>query len=1273
MSRMSIEHGSTGRLGLAADSVDVEGAHSSMTTASLKIQSRRRQRYVYGLGGDHLGHADEGRTTRQKELARIAGALRTLKENVESLLLDERFSKTGRCTTSNDIGSRDDKALRNGKGGKSTMPEEAIGLATAIQEYDSSKLKLNVSRMNDEALKLLHLVEKSISDSEVDRTHQQQRLREQQAPSSFASAATPSKIDAPFPNDEDLGREREALLEANAALASCAQASDAALHSSEYLHQQSLRALETSIANEQRMSDQFDQLCEEVALLGKRATKDAAIIAKLERQKSCYIRMLSADSNSVFRRHFAVVFGHWRGSTITARRHNAVIELWLAGRRARAIRGHLETGMHAFRLNLRQSQEKLVFLKKLSRRLRQRHLLNYFHRWDRVTSARHQRNVIAKRMAARWIFNLYLSAFETWKDLHTRVAKERAVHSIIIERELQHRRRTLMRRCFWAMWECTRTSGKPATLERYFTAWVNAVESGRLKIGMLSICLRHISSSVDASLAHTCLAAWYAISSRKTHANRVVVSFQSVSSGRRLRASFVAWHRAVEDITAVRARSTLATWRTRTRKFRRERVLAEMVVRRMRSRSLSASLQQWQYAVKNATRHRCLLHRFFARATKQQLGRAFTNWQDNSRDIARRRSTLERAVYKMQHRALSSSFESWHAHIVERKRIDVVVSGSLLRMRSTILAMSFDTWFDNAKSQQRHRYTLHKVIVRIRTRELAEAFSSWMAIVAHLRHQETVVRRFVTRWTHIAMASAFASWYDAFAIRAEKKRAMRRAVRALRRSKLARIMKLWQGATYRGHEVIWESRAARLAELAVRGKTLHKSMRVCFQAWATRCRYKKAALSMSARLAGRMLHAYFSAWLMYVSVKAHLRRSLARFGPQRRRLVKTIAAWAAHTSSARIQRSKVLRFVWRWLAFTKEKSFTLWRVAAGQIRPSTYVSSKLKHARVYDSLSGAWKKWRFVVKLARIRQFLSRTPQRFNIGTLARCLYKWEFAVACRVFETGMAIVREKVASIDTDLLRIECMENRGAPPPVSVLSSTGAGDVVDAKDRADEGAMFASIKETRALVQAAIDVLSSNQSLFRRVRTFRGALKALTKDFAEIGDEQRAQAEEAMEARINELDTGDDLEMISKLFAAKESLTVSPLLMDAKGDAQLFRSVLADGSSLAARTTAHKRRPNIGGPLLRTAPPAARRGGGGGGGQAGTPEGWYSVMDSSPAKVLSEYDAVAKVLSYDFDGWSPVLTHPHGSRSVSPSVEYGRRRNKLSPHENWQEHRWIP
>ena len=91
---MSIEHGSTERLGLAADSVDVEGAHSSMATTSLKIQSRRRQRYVYGLGGDHLGHADEGRTTRQKELARIAGALRTLKENVESLLLDERFSKT---------------------------------------------------------------------------------------------------------------------------------------------------------------------------------------------------------------------------------------------------------------------------------------------------------------------------------------------------------------------------------------------------------------------------------------------------------------------------------------------------------------------------------------------------------------------------------------------------------------------------------------------------------------------------------------------------------------------------------------------------------------------------------------------------------------------------------------------------------------------------------------------------------------------------------------------------------------------------------------------------------------------------------------------------------------------------------------------------------------------------------------------------------------------------------------------------------------------------
>ena len=206
-----------------------------------------------------------------------------------------------------------------------------------------------------------------------------------------------------------------------------------------------------------------------------------------------------------------------------------------------------------------------------------------------------------------------------------------------------------MRRCFWAMWECTRTSGRPATLERYFTAWVNAVESGRLKNGLLSICLRHISSSVDSSLAHTCLAAWSAISSRKTHTNRVVVSFQSVTSGRRLRASFAAWHHAVEDIAAARTRTALTTWQTRTRKFRRERVLAEMVVRRMRSRSLSASLQQWQFAVKNAIRHRCLLHRFFARATKQQLGRAFTNWHDNSRDIGRRRSTLERVVFKMQH------------------------------------------------------------------------------------------------------------------------------------------------------------------------------------------------------------------------------------------------------------------------------------------------------------------------------------------------------------------------------------------------------------------------------------------------------------------------------------------------------------------------------------------------------------------------------------------------------------------------------------------------
>ena len=110
MKRTRVGNGVT-RLGLAGDSVGVGSAYSAMATTSARVKPKRRQRYFYG-SGEEFGDADEVQTPRQMELRRIAEALWTLKENVESLLLDEAFNKTHGHTTSNGVRSEADKIQR---------------------------------------------------------------------------------------------------------------------------------------------------------------------------------------------------------------------------------------------------------------------------------------------------------------------------------------------------------------------------------------------------------------------------------------------------------------------------------------------------------------------------------------------------------------------------------------------------------------------------------------------------------------------------------------------------------------------------------------------------------------------------------------------------------------------------------------------------------------------------------------------------------------------------------------------------------------------------------------------------------------------------------------------------------------------------------------------------------------------------------------------------------------------------------------------------------
>lgn len=589
-----------------------------------------------------------------------------------------------------------------------------------------------------------------------------------------------------------------------------------------------------------------------------------------------------------------------------------------------ASAGRLVRGVFTAWASLSETRKgQMALVRRTLARLMARRVALAFATWVEATEEMRQQRSVARRVAVFWMRRSLVKAFQRWAEMCAEVRVLRHKAASVVRRALHAAAVRTFNTWYESVVEAQETRAKLMYVVRRltqlqvsaaFNRWVQYVDDlarqrflvGKtmarivgLKMGAAFLTWRDncaaarraaLTTEESMEIRHRRMLAdvwdaWVALHLRLRRQRRILASAAAKWSGAAKVGCFYAWHgwwaenkrirhKVAARMSHVVEYGALCAWVQVTTNARRDRLLVQHAVARLRAHGLTSALNGWRAWALECRHQRDRLMRVAGRMRHSTTAKAFAAWERKATDELHLRVRLERFLRRWAMQSLSRAFQSWVAameHVMEVERRAGAYCAAH-RLAHLELLLAFEA-FRRVATEARAASRLAGLMLLSGVHRFSErAFLRWAALARRELASRRLLSRALVHARHDIAADAFATWV---ARTADAKASSRREARAV----------IWYWRHYMLNNVaLWRENAVALRRARVLvsrfvGKSAARREHMVFTRWAAtsarRAAVLRAAETWSATLPRRML---MRAWerMVIVARDGRARRETAR-------------------------------------------------------------------------------------------------------------------------------------------------------------------------------------------------------------------------------------------------------------------------------------------------------------------------------------------------------------------------------------------------------------
>ena len=470
---------------------------------------------------------------------------------------------------------------------------------------------------------------------------------------------------------------------------------------------------------------------------------------------------------------------------------------------------------------------------------------------------------------------------------------------------------------------------------------------------------RVVARCVERWKRSTCFHAlnkWRQYSCWKSQTRDLLLSSALKMRCRMKETSFDAWHAAVSQIKATRAKMLriaalladrkmsvcFCRWRDHWLKKLNQKLRWQNAREAMEAKTAARYLNRWILKRQN----RIKIKRALVFWDRNALGKAFLGWLAVNEQRKRVRALMRKVVKRWQRSLCEDALLVWINHAYRRRR----ARSAIVRLRSKRLHAVIRWWWQCVMQAKQKSERLVAVVNWWANQATARAWNAWRANLLWKIERRAMVVKSVIFWKERSLCRSFLAMRDNVRLQKAIRKALSHFVstelnrsfqgwswymmqRGIQNAKVRKAMSFMLKSTQR--KAIW-TWTQRVAELKMRrrriimalGKWRGASLHRALASWKLACEYrayKKAQISRALCYWTQKKLSFFVHWQMRVRHRAEMERKVAAF------LAKATGEWLRVVTSAWLQcvRNKKMK---RRKALECMLSMSKWRMGAHLMR-----------------------------------------------------------------------------------------------------------------------------------------------------------------------------------------------------------------------------------------------------------------------------------------------------------------------------------------------------